>query len=66
MKKLRRSNYLTQKQVADKIGISKQNYSQIERGDRAKYFHPKVFLILSDLFNVPVKELLKKEVERGE
>lgn len=39
MKKLRKKHKLKSKELADKIGISLQHYSRIERGDSAPSLH---------------------------
>ena len=58
LKKIRLENKWTQQYVADKIGITKSAYSNIENKRR----HPslKVGIKLQKLFGLPIETLIEK------
>lgn len=61
LKTFREKKHLTQKEVAEKIGISLRHYQRIESG---QYFLRKEKLqLLEDIFKVPHRVLLAKSVE---
>jgi transcriptional regulator with XRE-family HTH domain len=53
----RKKRGLTQKEVAEIIGISREFYCQIERGERAPGFNTAIRI--ADFFNVNVRMLTK-------
>lgn len=55
LKKARKEAGLTQKQVAEKLGISEIGYRQIESGKRIGSI--KIWDALEDLFNLPQRKL---------
>lgn len=59
LKKLRTENKLSQEQLSEKLGISRQSISKWEQGVSTPDIDN--FVKLSDLYNVPVDSLLKGE-----
>jgi putative transcriptional regulator len=57
LKKERKRRGLTQKEVADLIEISRESYSQIERGERDPGLNTAVKI--ADYFNINVRMLIK-------
>ena len=55
LRKLRRNNDITQEELAEKIGMSSNFISQLERGINAPSFD--VLAKLAEVFQVPVKDL---------
>lgn len=61
--KLRKGKSLTQQQMADKIGITKQYYSLIEKGKRQKKMDIALILAIASAFDVPVEQIVECEKE---
>lgn len=61
LKRLRESHNLTQKQVANFIGVTRTGYCMIESGDRQKDLNLSTMVSLSKLFKVPVEKLIEEE-----
>lgn len=59
LKQIRLKNKWTQQYVADKIGITKSAYSNIENQNRSPSL--KVALQLQNLFGLPIEKLIKNE-----
>lgn len=51
----------TQQYVAEKVGISTQYYSLIERGERKQEMSISMLCKLSEVFDVSVSELIEAE-----
>ena len=56
LKKLRESKGLTQKQVAEMLGINSRTYSSYENNEREP--NSEILILISNLFNVSVDKLL--------
>lgn len=63
LKKKRLEHGLTQKQVAEKIGLKESYYAHIEKGDRKKKMDAQLVKKLSDLFAIPMEEIVELEME---
>lgn len=63
LRKLRESNELSQQSVADKLGITRQYYQQIENGDRQKDMDISLVVQFSNLFGISPEEIIRKEQE---
>lgn len=63
LRQLRKNNHLTQGEIADKIYMSRGNYSLIELGKRRKSMDIDTLTRLSEVFNVPVTELIQPEMD---
>lgn len=63
MKQLRIENHLTQKQVADRLGIQKSTVSYYELGDRLPSYD--VLIKFAKLFNVTTDYLLGIDTRRS-
>lgn len=61
--KLRKDKSLTQQEVADKIGITKQYYSAVEIGKRQKKMDITLILAIASAFDVPVEQIVECEKE---
>lgn len=61
VKKYRKQKKLTQKEVAQKIGINERQYQRIEAGK--SFATQKVLNALEDLFEKPQRVLLAKRAE---
>lgn len=61
LKKARKEEGLTSKQVADIFGISTTHYSDIENGRRNPSIH--LCIEIADYFNVPIERLLEKRTK---
>lgn len=61
IKQYREQKKLTQKEVAESIGINERQYQRIEAGD--SFATQKVLNALEDLFEKPQRVLLAKNVE---
>lgn len=61
LKLLRESRNMTMQYVADKIGISRQYYQQIEAGERQKKMDITLLTKLSDLFCISLVDIAEKE-----
>ena len=60
---LRAKTGLTQADVAKKIGISEPYYQMIESGKRQKNMDITLAAKLSDVFSVPMDQLVKEEAK---
>lgn len=58
LRKIRLENKWTQQYVADKIGITKSAYSNIENNRRSPSL--KVAIKLQNLFGLPIETLIEK------
>lgn len=58
---LRKKNAFTQRDVAQKLGISESYYSLIEHGGRQKKLSLEFAKKISDIFSVPLEEILNYE-----
>lgn len=63
LRKLRTSKHVTQKELADALGMSQNNYSQIECGIKQKNIELRLLIKLADFFNVDLHELISEEVK---
>lgn len=63
LRKLRESNGLSQQSVADRLGITRQYYQQIENGDRQKDMDISLVVQFSNLFEISPEEIIRKEQE---
>lgn len=61
--KLRKGKSLTQQQMADKIGITKQYYSLIEKGKRQKKMDIVLVSAIASVFDMPIEQIAKYEKE---
>jgi putative transcriptional regulator len=57
IKQIRLKNHWTQQYVADKVGITKSAYSNIENGNRNPSL--KVAIQLQNLFNLQIENILE-------
>lgn len=62
MKDARLKNHLTMKQVADALSISESYYSMIENGDRQKTLDLSTAKKLSEIFKMPIQEIISWEI----
>ena len=56
LKKLRKSVYLNQEDIANMLGVSKQTYGRYERGERT--LSPQEIVLLARFYNVSTDYLL--------
>lgn len=61
--KLRKGKSLTQQQMADKIGITKQYYSKIEKGERQKKMDIVLVSAIASIFDMPIEQIVEYEKE---
>lgn len=61
--KLRKGKSLTQQQMADKIGITKQYYSLIEKGKRQKKMDIVLVSAIASVFDMPIAQIVEYEKE---
>ncbi|MEG1426680.1 MAG: helix-turn-helix transcriptional regulator [Oscillospiraceae bacterium] len=61
LKDLRAREKLTQADLAKKIGMTQQNYSLIEKGQRQIDMGIHLLSKLADIFNIPIAELIALE-----
>lgn len=61
--KLRKDKSLTQQEVADKIGITKQYYSAVERGKRQKKMDIVLVSAIASVFDMPIEQIVEYEKE---
>lgn len=61
--KLRKGMSLTQQQMADKIGITKQYYSLIEKGKRQKKMDIVLVSAIASVFDMPIEQIVEYEKE---
>lgn len=61
LKELRLVNNLTMQDIADKIGITRQYYQQIEAGERQKKMDITLVKKLADIFDVSMERIASLE-----
>lgn len=61
--KLRKGKSLTQQQMADKIGITKQYYNMIEKGKRQKKMDIVLASAIASVFDMPIEQIVEYEKE---
>lgn len=61
LKNLREHNELSQHDIAKLIGVSQQAYSLIENGDRQQDMKLSTLQKISEIFNLPFEEIMRKE-----
>ena len=61
LRDIRKKLRLSQQSVAEKLGITSQYYSLIENGDRQQKMSIDFLVKLSDIFQVPLAELIEME-----
>lgn len=61
LKDLRESKGLTQQNVADYLGITKQYYQMVESGSRAKDLTTSIVMSLATLFEISAIEIMRRE-----
>ncbi len=68
MQEKREERKLTQQNVADKLGISKQYYQMIETGERQKNLNTSIVMSLASCFDMSPVEIINLETtaENGE
>ena len=52
---------LTQQDVANRIGISRQYYQMVETGERQKRMDLSLASVLSVVLNIPIAEIVQRE-----
>ena len=65
LKKLRDDIGMSQRNVADKIGISQQYYALIENGERQKKIDIELAQKLADIFGVTLEFIYEHEKDVG-
>ncbi len=63
LRDLRESSGQSQQQIADKMGITRQYYQQIEAGDRQQKMDITLCSKLADLFEISIEEIVSREKE---
>ena len=63
LKRFRESRQMTQQNVADLLGITKQYYQQIEAHERQKKMDIMMITKLSEIFEIPVEKIISLENE---
>lgn len=60
--KLRQNKNVTQEELAEKVGVSRQTISALEKGN----YIPSVLLAIkiADFFNTPIEKVFKKTYEK--
>lgn len=66
MAEKRKESNKSQQQVANILGISRQYYSAIEKGERQKKINVDLLCRIADAINVPVDELITEERKYSE
>ena len=61
LKTLRESSGMSQQEVADKIGISKQYYQMIESGERQRKMDITLVKSLASIFNLSIEDICNYE-----
>lgn len=62
LKTLRTKNAVSQKDLADALGITQAYYSHIEAGTRQNTIDLSLLAKIADYFNVPVQQLVEQEL----
>lgn len=57
---------LTQQDVANRIGISRQYYQMVETGERQKRMDLSLADVLSVVLNIPIAEIVQREIAAQE
>jgi len=67
LKQLREKRGLSQEQVANLLGVSREMYGMIERGDRGSSIKSSLVMVdqLSLMFDYPVEKVFKGDRENG-
>nr|DAU71463.1 MAG TPA: Helix-turn-helix XRE-family like protein [Caudoviricetes sp.] len=55
----------TQKEIADKLGITQQYYSYIESGERQKKMDVQICEKLAQIFGISISEIIRLELEHA-
>ena len=58
---LRESSKLTQQQAAEKTGMSRSNYTNVENGTRQTDMSFSVMKKIAQAFSVPIEKIVKEE-----
>mgnify|MGYP003296596465 CR=1 FL=1 len=66
LREIRKQSGLSQQDVAEKIQVTRQYYQQIEKGVRQKEMSLPLLIRLSQIFEIPVFDLIEKEVKNFE
>ncbi|WP_258107026.1 helix-turn-helix transcriptional regulator [Christensenella minuta] len=61
LRNLRESNELTQQQAAEKTGMSRSNYTNVENGARQTDMGFSVMKKLAQAFSVPIEKIVQEE-----
>lgn len=61
LKKLREEQHMSMQSAADRIGISRQYYQQIEAGERQKKMDITLVTALSNLFGITAEQIIRYE-----
>lgn len=61
LRNIRKSQGLTQQNVAEKLNMTPQYYSLIEKGERQDSLSVSLLCKLAEVFNVPVNQLIEAE-----
>lgn len=61
LKEARQAQRLTQKQMADAIGISEAYYSLIETGDRQKKMDVSLAISIGNILGLSIEDIIRKE-----
>lgn len=61
LKKLREQRNMSMQIAADKIGITRQYYQQIEAGERQKKMDVTLVIALSNLFEITPEQVIMQE-----
>lgn len=64
LKEMRENSGLSMQDVAEKIGISRQYYQQIEAGERQQKMDITLVAKLSTIFNIPIEKIVDYENEK--
>ena len=64
LKEIRENSGLSMQDVAEKIGISRQYYQQIEAGERQQKMDITLVAKLSTIFCIPIEKIVEYENEK--
>ncbi|MEM4546838.1 MAG: helix-turn-helix transcriptional regulator [Nitrososphaerota archaeon] len=64
LRKLRKKKEITQKELAERLGVSQPYISMLERGKRFPTL--RIAMKLADIFGVPIEQLFPKRKEGEE
>lgn len=65
LKEARQAQRLTQKQMADAIGISEAYYSLIETGDRQKKMDVSLAISIGNILGLSIEDIIRKEANNA-